>query len=105
MVGFGLRIGILTRAPSRPWKIGIVSPGRTCTIAFFHWRVRPAVWPRRLGLLFTKAVRTATTFTSNSCSIAWRIWVLCARSCTRKVYLPASASTNVFSETTGRMIT
>src|SRR5215212_8710017 len=28
--------------PSRPWKIGIVSPGWSWTIAFFHVRVRPA---------------------------------------------------------------
>src|SRR3954467_12294746 len=31
------------RSASRPWKIGIVSPGRTCTTAFFHSRVRPEV--------------------------------------------------------------
>ena len=28
----------------------MVSPGRTCTTAFFQARVRPAVMPRRLGL-------------------------------------------------------
>ena len=36
--------------PCRPWKIGIVSPARTCTIAFFHARVRPACEPAALGL-------------------------------------------------------
>src|SRR5947209_8653554 len=55
LVGLGLRIGIdySPSRPWRPWKIGMVSPGRTCTIAFFHERVRPAVKPRRLGLLLT----------------------------------------------------
>ena len=36
----------------------MVWPARTCTIAFFHCRLRPEVWPRRLGLLLTEAVRT-----------------------------------------------
>src|SRR5829696_8921647 len=31
------------RSASRPWKIGIESPARTCTTAFFHSRVRPDV--------------------------------------------------------------
>src|SRR5919198_3438631 len=80
LVGLGLRIGIgYPSRPSRPWKIGMVSPARTCTIAFFHERVRPAVSPRRLGLDFTETVRTSRTLTSgNSASTAWRICVLCA---------------------------
>src|SRR3954447_18409277 len=47
LAGFGLRIGMARypSSPCRPWKIGIWSPGRTCTIAFFHDRVRPAVRP------------------------------------------------------------
>ena len=46
LVGLGLRIGMVSwpsSRPCRPWKIGIVSPGLTCTMAFFHWRVRPLV--------------------------------------------------------------
>src|SRR5579871_6233149 len=62
LVGFGLRIGIGYSAPSKPRKIGIVSPSRTWTMAFFQDRVRPAVWPRRLGLDLTEAVRTSSTF-------------------------------------------
>src|SRR5829696_1201189 len=31
------------RSASRPWKMGIDSPSRTCTIAFFQARVRPLV--------------------------------------------------------------
>ena len=70
------------------------SPGRTCTIAFFHSRVRPEVSPRRLGLDLTEEVRTPTTFTSgNRASTAWRICVLCASGWTRNVYLSAAAST------------
>src|SRR4051812_38702050 len=67
LVGFGLRIGIGydSSRPWRPWKIGMVSPGRTCTMAFFHERVRPAVSPRRFGLLLTDIVRTSTTRTSS----------------------------------------
>src|ERR671926_601220 len=95
LVGLGLRIGIVRypSRPCRPWKIGIWSPGRTCTIAFFHDRERPAVSPRRLGLDLTDAVRTSTTRTSNSSSIAWRICVLCASGWTRNVYLSLAAST------------
>src|SRR3954469_10573215 len=70
LVGFGLRIGIYSSNPARPWKIGIESPSRTSTIAFFHMRVRPEVKPRRLGLDFTDIVRTSTTPTSKSSSIA-----------------------------------
>ncbi len=75
------------------WKIGIDWPGPSCTIAFFQVRVRPRVCPRRLGLDLTVDVRTLTTLTSNSDSTAWRICVLCASAWTRKVYLPAEAST------------
>src|SRR5829696_6730401 len=57
--------------PCRPWKIGIWSPGRTCTMAFFHERERPAVRPRRFGLDLTDAVRTSTTRTSNRSSMTW----------------------------------
>src|SRR3954454_10412650 len=65
LVGFGLRIGIgrYPSRPCRPWKIGIVSPGRTWTTAFFQDRVRPAVIPRRLGLDLTDIVLTPTTRT------------------------------------------
>src|SRR4029078_7221498 len=45
LVGLGLRIGTAYPA-SRPWrlvKIGIESPSRTCTIAFFHDRLLPDV--------------------------------------------------------------
>src|SRR3954451_22533197 len=41
-VGLGFLIGIYS-LPSSPWKIGMVWPARTCTIAFFHWRLRPEV--------------------------------------------------------------
>src|ERR1700734_2369707 len=41
-VGFGLRIGIDYSGASKAWKMGIVSPARTWTMAFFHRRVRPA---------------------------------------------------------------
>ena len=95
-----MRIGIYSSA-SRPWKIGIVSPSRTCTTAFFHSRVRPAVYPRRLGLDGTDEVRTSTTPTSNSSSIACLICVLCASGWTRNVYLPIVASAYDFSETIG----
>src|ERR1700761_9237285 len=40
-VGFGLRTGMAYRSASRPWKIGMVSPSRTWTTAFFQDRVRP----------------------------------------------------------------
>src|SRR4051812_43941074 len=46
LVGLGLRIGIQAQPSSRPWsawKIGMESPSRTCTIAFFHDRVLPDV--------------------------------------------------------------
>ena len=33
--------------------MGMDSPGRTCTMAFFHRRVRPLVLPRRLGFDLT----------------------------------------------------
>ena len=95
-VGLGLRTGIGLQPSSRPWsvaKIGMESPSRTCTIAFFQARVRPEVRPRRLGLDLTVAVRTSTTLTSKSVSTAWRIWVLCASGWTRNVYLSAAAST------------
>src|SRR3954471_18476587 len=42
-VGLGLRIGMAYSSASRPWKIGMESPSRTCTIAFFQARVRPLV--------------------------------------------------------------
>src|SRR3954462_633987 len=58
-VGFGLRIGMAYRSASRPWKIGMVSPSRTCTTAFLQAHVRPEVTPRRLGLEGTFDVRTA----------------------------------------------
>src|SRR5919202_2633674 len=95
LVGLGLRIGIARypSRPCRPWKSGIWSPWRTCTIAFFHERERPAVSPRRFGFDFTEAVRTSTTRTSKSSSIAWRIWVLCASGWTRNVYLSFAART------------
>src|SRR3954469_8967696 len=93
-VGLGLRIGMAYRSASRPWKIGIVSPARTCTTAFFHARVRPAVTPRRLGLEGTFDVRTSSTLTSsNRASTACLICVLCASGWTRNVYLLAVAST------------
>src|SRR6185436_195734 len=63
--GLGLADGH-QRSASRPWKIGIVSPWRTCTMAFFHSRVRPAVTPRRLGLEGTFDVRTSSTLTSSN---------------------------------------
>src|SRR5919206_558870 len=47
LVGLGLRNAMAYSAVSRPWKIGIESPGRTCTTAFFHVRVRPQTTPRR----------------------------------------------------------
>src|SRR3954467_11081083 len=78
LVGFGLRIG-MARYPSspwRPWEIWIWSPGRTCTIAFFHERERPAFGPRRFGLDFTEAGRTSTTRTSKSSSMLERICAL-----------------------------
>src|ERR1019366_7267536 len=91
------RLGLADRhqdtEPSRPAKIGIVSPERTWTIAFFHERVRPREMPRRLGLDLTEIVRTSSTWTSKSASIAWRTCVLCAEGWMRKVYLPAAAST------------
>src|SRR3954454_5927115 len=95
LVGLGLRIGIArySSSPARPWKIGIESPSRTSTMAFFHLRVRPDVKPRRLGLDFTDMVRTSTTPTSKSSSIAWRICVLCALGWTRNVYLLVEART------------
>ena len=62
-------------------------------MAFFHWRVRPEVYPRRLGFDLTDIVRTSTTLTSKSASTACRICVLCAPAWTRKVYLSAEAST------------
>src|SRR3954447_9698777 len=95
LVGLGLRIGMgrYSSSPCRPWKIGMVSPGRTCTTAFFHERERPAVKPRRLGLDLTDIVRTSTTPTSKSVSTAWRICVLCAFGWTRNVYLSAAART------------
>src|SRR4051794_35366750 len=95
LVGLGLRIGIgrYSSRPWRPWKIGMVSPARTWTTAFFHERERPAVNPRRLGLDLTDIVRTSTTLTSKRTSTAWRICVLCALGCTRNVYLSAAART------------
>src|SRR5262249_35116465 len=43
LVGLGLRmaIGGYPSRDSSPWKIGMLSPSRTCTIAFFQLRVRP----------------------------------------------------------------
>src|SRR5215218_4567106 len=95
LVGLGLRIGIdYPSRPCRPWKIGIESPARTWTTAFFHERVRPETRPRRLGLDLTDIVRTSTTLTSgNMTSTAWRICVLCASGCTRNVYLSTAART------------
>src|SRR5919198_2073426 len=95
LVGLGLRMAIVyyPSRPCRPWKIGIVSPGRTCTTAFFQERVRPWMSPRRLGLDFTDIVRTSTTLTSKRLSTAWRIWVLCASGWTRNVYLSLAART------------
>src|SRR4051794_8450732 len=94
LVGLGLRMAMVYPSrPSRPWKIGMVSPARTWTIAFFHDRVRPAVIPRRLGLDLTDSVRTSTTLTSKSASTAWRICVLWASAWTRNVYLSLAAST------------
>ena len=61
LVGLGLRMGIglgLLEALRGPGRSGWTAPGATCTIAFFHERVRPGVWPRRLGLDFTDMVRT-----------------------------------------------
>src|ERR671921_1670775 len=92
LVGLGLRSAMAYSAVSRPWKIGIESPGLTCTTAFFQVRVRPHTTPRRFGLDLTFIVRTSTTPTSKSASIAWRISVLCASGWTRKVYLSAAAS-------------
>src|SRR3954467_3576331 len=95
LVGLGLRIGMAfdSSRPARPWKIGIESPSRTSTMAFFHSRVRPEVQPRRLGLDLTDIVRTSTTWTPKSSSTAWRICVLCALSWTRNVYLFDDART------------
>src|SRR5207248_10856069 len=42
----GRRLGVADghySAPSSPRKIGIVSPSRTWTMAFFQWRVRPEI--------------------------------------------------------------
>ena len=94
----GLGLANRHRATPRPdpggaAKIGIESPARTWTIAFFQERVRPDVSPRRLGLDLTEVVRTSTTLTSKSASTAWRICVLCASGWTRNVYLSAAAST------------
>ena len=64
----------------------MLSPERICTIAFFQRRVVPrGVVPRRLGFLLTLIVRTSTTWTSKRLSTAWRMWVLWASGCTRKV--------------------
>src|SRR4051794_7810414 len=78
-----------TAAPSNS---SMRSPGASSTIAFFHARVLPLCTPRRLGLERTCEVRTAATRTSKTCSTALAIWVLCARSSTRNVYLPSAIS-------------
>ena len=43
--------------------------------------------PRRFGFGCTLTMLTRSTLTSNSCSTAWRICVLCASLCTLNVYL------------------
>src|SRR5262249_37081715 len=69
-----------------PSKNSIVWPGWSFTIAFFQPGRMPFVSPRRFGLGCTLTMFTRTTFTSNSCSIAWRTCVRCASWCTLNVY-------------------
>ena len=53
---------------------------------------KPTTPGRRFGFAFTFEVRTSRTLTPKISSIAWAIWVLCARSWTRNVYLPSAIS-------------
>ena len=86
LVGFGLRIGMFSALEGgEPLEDRDALAG-----AHLHDRLlprarAPAVLPRRLGLDLTLIVRTSTTCTSNSASTAWRICVLWASGCTRKV--------------------
>src|SRR4029079_10284009 len=75
-----------------PSKSSIESSSCSCTIAFFHSRVRPAVRPRRFGLERTLTVRTSSTRTPKISSTAWRTCVLFASGWTRNVYLLAASS-------------
>src|SRR5665811_2020164 len=69
-----------------PSKNSILSPGASCTTAFFQAEVRPRETPRRFGLGRILAVETPTTVTLKSWATAWAIMVLCASRCTWKVY-------------------
>src|SRR6185312_14882556 len=52
--------------------------------------LRALVVAARFGLGCTLTMFTPSTFTSKSCSTAWRIWVLCAFEWTRNEYLLSS---------------
>ena len=85
-VGLNLRTGI---RPALPSKISIVSPSRSCTIAFFQPGRVPLISPRRFGFACTLRMFTPSTCTSNSSSTAWRTCVRCASGWMRKTYLPS----------------
>ena len=68
-----------------PSKNSILSPGESCTTAFFQAAERPAVQPRRFGLDRTCMVDTPSTLTLKSSSTAWAICVLCALGSTSNV--------------------
>src|SRR5690606_35588102 len=91
--------------PYRPSMMGIRSPSRRVTTAFFHSGVRPSVRPRRRTFPGTLLVFTFTTLTLKICSMACLICVLVARRSTSKVYWLASMAPVVFSVTTGRLMT
>ena len=78
--------GHQTCAPS---KISIVSPSRSCTIAFFQPGRMPFVSPRRFGFGCTLRTFTPSTCTLKSSSTAWRTCVRCASGWMRKTYLPS----------------
>src|SRR4051812_7162821 len=73
-----------------PSKIGIVSPWRTCTMAFFQPGRVPLISPRRFGFACTLRMFTRSTCTSNSCSTACRTCRRCASGWILNAYLRSS---------------
>jgi hypothetical protein len=64
-----------------------VSPGFSCTIAFFQPGFVPRCMPRRFGFAWTLETFTRSTVTPNSSSTAWRTCVLCASGWMRNEYV------------------